>query len=53
VIVGGAVPDQASLRPAEAVRDLDEFLEFLASLEAIFGTDRQPRPPTIGERFLL
>jgi hypothetical protein len=35
------------------VRYLDEFLDFLARLRAVFGPDERPRRPTRGERFLL
>jgi hypothetical protein len=52
-IVGPEVADQSRLRPQTAVRDLDEFLEFLARVEAIFGPIRRARRPTTGERFLL
>jgi len=35
------------------VRSVEEFVEFLAALEAVFGPDERPRPPTVGGRFLL
>src|SRR5439155_934969 len=38
---------------AEAVRDLDAFLEFLAQLEAVFGPTERTRQLTTGDRFLL
>jgi len=52
-IVGAAVPDQTRLRGPERVRDLDEFLEFLAELEAVFGPLERRRELTVGDRFLL
>ena len=52
-IVGSKVRDQARLRPQEPVRDLDEFLEFLARLEVLFGPIAQKRPLARGSRFLL
>jgi len=52
-IVGAAVPDQRRLRGPERVRDLDEFLEFLAELEAVFGPLERRRELTVGDRFLL
>lgn len=52
-IVGVDVPDQVALRGTRAVRDLDEFLEFLARLQAIFGPIEKLREPTTGDRFLL
>ncbi len=52
-IIGAEVPDQASLRAPEGVRDLDEFLEFLAQLEAVFGPIERTRQVTTGDRFLL
>jgi hypothetical protein len=51
--VGPEVPDQRSLRPPRRVRDLDEFLEFLARLERMFGRVERSREPTTGDRFLL
>jgi hypothetical protein len=47
------VPDQARVRPAAPVRDLDEFLRFLAWIEAVFGPIRRPVRVTTGDRFLL
>jgi len=35
------------------VRSVEEFVEFLWALEAVFGPDDRPRPPTKGDRFLL
>jgi hypothetical protein len=52
-IVGPDVPDQRSLRTPQGVRDLDEFVEFLAHLEAVFGPVERPREVTRGGRFLL
>jgi hypothetical protein len=52
-IVGPDVPDQRTLRPPERVLNLDEFLDFLARLEDVFGhVERRPRRTT-GDRFLL
>jgi len=36
-----------------SVRSVEEFVEFLAALEAVFGPDDRPRPATTGNRFLL
>lgn len=47
------IPDQRMLRPDPPVRSVEEFVEFLVQLEAVFGPDDRPRPPTVGERFLL
>jgi len=47
------VIDQRVRRPVQRVRDLDEFLEFLAHLDAIFGVLERPREITTGDRFLL
>jgi hypothetical protein len=52
-IVGTEVADQSELRRPRPVRDLDEFLEFLTQLEAIFGPIETPRVLTTGDRFLL
>lgn len=52
-IVGPAVPDETRLRLAKPIRELDEFLEFLEQVEALFGSLRRPRPSTTGDRFLL
>jgi hypothetical protein len=52
-IVGAGVPDQTRLRPLREVRSLDEYLDFLAQLEAVFGPVARPRELTTGERFLL
>ena len=52
-IVGRDVIDQRVLRPVRRVRELDEFLEFLAQLEAVFGVRERPREITTGDRFLL
>ena len=46
-------PDQRALRPDPPVRSVEEFVAFLAQLEAVFGPDVRPRGPTIGDRFLL
>ena len=52
-IVGAEVPDQRQIRLTRAVRNLDEFLEFLARLDAVCGPVARPREPTTGEWFLL
>ena len=48
-----AIPDQRRLRPEPPVRSVDEFVAFLAEVEAVVGRDERPRPPTTGVRFLL
>lgn len=52
-VVGADVGDQATLRPTPPLRSIDEFLEFLAQLEAIFGPSERPRVLTTGEQFRL
>jgi hypothetical protein len=52
-IVGEQVPDQARLRPPAPVRDLDEFLRFLAWIESVVGPVQRKVQPTTGDRFLL
>ena len=52
-IVGPEVGDQQVLRPQTPVRDLDEFLEFLAQIETVFGPVERRAELTTGERFLL
>ncbi len=52
-IVGDDVPDQGRLRPTSPVRTLDEFLQFLAWMEAAFGPIARPATVTSGSRFLL
>jgi len=52
-IIGPDVADQAALRPRPPVRDLDEFLQFLASIEAVFGPIERPTRIATGEHFLL
>jgi len=47
------VPDQRTLRPQPPVGSVQEFVAFLAQLEAVFGPDDRPRGPTLGDRFLL
>lgn len=47
------VPDQRALRPDAPVRSLEEFVAFLAEVEAVVGRDARPRPATIGDRFRL
>jgi hypothetical protein len=53
IIIGRGVCEETTLRAPRPVRDLDEFLEFLSCLEAIFGPLESPRVPTTGDRFLL
>jgi len=52
-IIGAEVPDQARLRPPAPARDLDEFLRFLAWIEATFGPVERSVRVTTGDRFLL
>jgi hypothetical protein len=47
------VADQRTLRPDPLVRSIEEFVAFLAQVEAVVGTDDRPRRATTGERFLL
>jgi hypothetical protein len=35
------------------MRSLDEFLEFLRRMRALFGPVDRPRRPTVGEHFKL
>lgn len=49
----GNVPPQGVLRPEHAVQSLEEFVAFLAEVEAVVGRDERPRPPTIGRWFRL
>jgi hypothetical protein len=51
-IVGTEVADQSRIR-SPRIRDLDEFIEFLARLEDLFGPMARPREITTGEWFLL
>lgn len=55
--VDGQAPPAARVQPGPgadvSVRTVEEFVEFLAALEAVFGPDDRPRPPTTGHRFLL
>ena len=53
IIVGAEVPDQATLRVPKAVKDLDEFLDFLEQLEKVFGSIERAPQVTKGDRFLL
>lgn len=46
-------PLQQELRPDPPVRTLEEFIAFLEAVEEVVGRDTRPRPPTIGDRFLL
>ncbi len=50
-LLGGHAPREVR-RDAE-VRSVEEFVAFLEALEAVFGPDDRPRPPTLGDRFLL
>jgi hypothetical protein len=52
-LIGLNVPDQAVLRPPRPVRDLDEFLHFLAQIAALTGPTDTPRTLTTGDHFLL
>jgi hypothetical protein len=52
-IVGRAVRSQASVRPQGSVRDLDEYLDFLARLRKVIGPDERPPGRIRGDRFLL
>ena len=52
-IVGPSVANQVKLRPPKPVRDLDEFLEFLREVEALWGPSDAPRPLAEGSRFRL
>jgi hypothetical protein len=52
-IIGAEVPDQTRLRPEPPIRAVDDFLDFLARLEAVFGPLERPREPTTGDRFRL
>jgi hypothetical protein len=47
------VADQRTLRPDPPVRSIEEFVAFLAQVEAVVGPDDGPRKPTTGESFLL
>lgn len=51
--LAGPVPDLRTLPPNLPVTSIEEFVTFLEELEAVFGPDDRPRPPTIGDRFLL
>jgi hypothetical protein len=52
-IVGAEVGDQSKLRPMKPLHSIDEFLAFLAQLEAVFGVIERPRVITKGDRFRL
>jgi len=52
-IVGRAVPDERILRPRRPTRSLDEFIAFLAQLEAVFGSPPRRREPATGDDFRL
>ena len=47
------LPHQRGARPDQAVRSIEEFVEFLTQVEAVTGSDDRPRGPTVGHRFLL
>jgi hypothetical protein len=53
LLVGSQIVAQATLRPSTPVRSLDEFLEFLSHLEAVFGRTRRSSRPTTGAHFRL
>jgi hypothetical protein len=53
VIVGPNVRRQTTLRSLRAVRDLDEFLDFLERIEAVFGPIGRPRRITRGRHSRL
>ena len=52
-IVGRGVRDQTTLRRPKRVRDLDEFLEFLERVDAVFGPVKWKRDVTRGDHFRL
>ena len=52
-IVGADVLQQTRLRGPSRIRDIDEFLEFLARLEAVFGPPERRQELTVGDHFLL
>ena len=52
-IIGAEVPDQTRLRGPDEVETLDEYLDFLDQLEAVFGPIARPGRITTGDRFLL
>lgn len=52
-IVGEDVGQQDRLRPIRRVRNLDEFLRFLAWIEATLGPVKRPVRPITGDSFLL
>jgi len=52
-IVGRGVRDQTTLRRPKRVHDLDEFLEFLERVDAVFGPVKRKRDVTRGDHFRL
>ncbi len=51
-IIADVTPEFVS-EAEQPVSSIEEFVEFLEQLEAVFGPDDQPRPATEGIRFLL
>lgn len=51
--LAGGGPSQRELRPDAPVRSLEELIAFLEAVDEVVGRDERPRPPTIGDRFLL
>ena len=51
--LAGKEPAQHRLRPDRPVQTIEEFVAFLAEVEAVVGRDDRPRPPTRGTRFRL
>jgi hypothetical protein len=52
-LVGRAVAEQRRVRPERPIRRLDDFLAFLAELEALFGPIEKPACITSGKVFRL
>jgi hypothetical protein len=52
-LVGRAIAEQRRLRLERPIRRLDEFLAFLAELEALFGPIEKPPSITGGKVFRL
>lgn len=52
-LVGGRIADQRRIREQRPVRDLDEFLGFLAKLEGVCGPLEKPARINRGTIFLL
>jgi len=47
------VRDQGLLRVPRKIKSLDEYLEFLAQIEALFGPIERPPRLSTGDHFLL